>query len=110
MSCHVYLLDQSSNSFNTIFLDVIDNECCIYFFCRSEIDHLTSLLQSRTVDIPGGNEERISKVKSVVLYDSKEKFPKTPVRENWTENHLISTPVVSSAVRKSFLSFILLSG
>ncbi|XWS57109.1 hypothetical protein CRYUN_Cryun09bG0143300 [Craigia yunnanensis] len=67
-------------------------------FTRSEIDRLTSLLRSRTVDIPGGNEEKMLKVKPVVSYDKKENFPKTPVRENGTENHLISTPVVSSTV------------
>ncbi|GMI84652.1 hypothetical protein HRI_002134500 [Hibiscus trionum] len=67
-------------------------------FTRSEIDHLTSLLHSRTVDFPGGNEEMVSKGKPVVSYDKKEKLPETPVRENGTENHLISTPVVSSTV------------
>ncbi|XVF40987.1 hypothetical protein PTKIN_Ptkin01aG0244400 [Pterospermum kingtungense] len=97
VACHIYLC-LISNSFNTNFLDVIDNEYYLFFFCRSEIDHLTSLLWSRTVDIPGGNEERMSRVQSVVLYDRKEKFPKTPARENGTENHLISTPVVSSTV------------
>ncbi|PPR93637.1 hypothetical protein GOBAR_AA27034 [Gossypium barbadense] len=35
---------------------------------------------------------------SVVSHDKKEEFPKTPVREHVTENHLISTPVVSSTV------------
>ncbi|KAK8651125.1 hypothetical protein V6N13_140739 [Hibiscus sabdariffa] len=67
-------------------------------FTRSEIDHLTSLLHSRTVDFPGGNEEMVSKGKQVVSYDKKEKLLETPVRENGTENHLISTPVVSSSV------------
>ncbi|KAK8546407.1 hypothetical protein V6N13_067628 [Hibiscus sabdariffa] len=67
-------------------------------FTRSEIDHLTSLLHSRTVDFPSGNEEMVSKGKQVVSYDKKEKLLETPVRENGTENHLISTPVVSSSV------------
>ncbi|GMI84658.1 hypothetical protein like AT3G10650 [Hibiscus trionum] len=67
-------------------------------FTRSEIDHLTSLLHSRTVDFPCGNEEMVSKGKPVVSYDKKEKLPETPARENGTENHLISTPVVSSTV------------
>ncbi|KAL4339837.1 hypothetical protein GQ457_08G013060 [Hibiscus cannabinus] len=67
-------------------------------FTRSEIDHLTSLLHSRTVDFPGGNGEMVSKGKQVVSYDKKEKLLETPVRENGTENHLISTPVVSSSV------------
>ncbi|XP_022747857.1 nuclear pore complex protein NUP1-like [Durio zibethinus] len=73
-------------------------------FTRSEIDRLTSLLRSRTVDIPGGNEEKRSEVNGIervglrTLHDKKEEFPKTPVRENGTENHLISTPVVRSTV------------
>ncbi|XVF24616.1 hypothetical protein REPUB_Repub13aG0142600 [Reevesia pubescens] len=67
-------------------------------FTRSEIDRLTSLLRSRTVDFPGGNEEKSSEVKPVVSHDRKEEFPKTPVRENGTQNHLISTPVVKSTV------------
>ncbi|XVE68569.1 hypothetical protein DITRI_Ditri09bG0078700 [Diplodiscus trichospermus] len=65
-------------------------------FTRSEIYRLTSLLQSRTADIPGGNEEKMSEVKPVVSHGQKEEFPKTPVRENVTENHLISTPAVTS--------------
>ncbi|XVE52394.1 hypothetical protein DITRI_Ditri02bG0118800 [Diplodiscus trichospermus] len=67
-------------------------------FTRSEIDHLTSLLQSRTVDIPGGNEEKRSNVKPVVSYDKNKQFPKTPVRENGTKNQLFSAPVVNSTV------------
>ncbi|XVF82707.1 hypothetical protein PTKIN_Ptkin16aG0070700 [Pterospermum kingtungense] len=70
----------------------------ITVFFRSEIDRLTSLLHSRTVDISGGTEEKRSEVDLVVSHDQKEEFPKTPVRENGTENHLISTPVVSSTV------------
>ncbi|XVF00062.1 hypothetical protein REPUB_Repub03eG0253600 [Reevesia pubescens] len=67
-------------------------------FTRSEIDHLTSLICSRTVDIPGGNEGKRSEVKPVVSHDKKEEFPRTPVREKGTENHLILTPVVNSTV------------
>ncbi|KAL4325670.1 hypothetical protein GQ457_11G006890 [Hibiscus cannabinus] len=67
-------------------------------FTRSEIDRLTSLLHSRTVDVPVGKGEMLSKVKPVVSYDKNEKIPETPVRENGTGNHLISTPVVSSTV------------
>lgn len=79
----------------------------ITLFCRSEIDRLTSLLHSRTVHISGGIEEKRSEVNQVVSHDNKEEFPKTPVRENVTKNQLISTPVVSSTVRKSFFTFIL---
>ncbi|XP_038990825.1 nuclear pore complex protein NUP1-like isoform X2 [Hibiscus syriacus] len=67
-------------------------------FTRSEIDRLMTLLHSRTVDFPGGNEDMVSKVKPVVSFDKEEKLPETPVRENGTENHLISTPVVCSTV------------
>ncbi|KAH1038135.1 hypothetical protein J1N35_039878 [Gossypium stocksii] len=67
-------------------------------FTRSEIDLLTSLLRSRTVDISGGNEEKRSEMISVVSHDKKEDFLETPVRENGTENHLISTPVARSTV------------
>ncbi|XP_039002542.1 nuclear pore complex protein NUP1-like isoform X2 [Hibiscus syriacus] len=67
-------------------------------FTRSEIDRLTSLLHSRTVDFPGENEYMVSKLKPVVSCDKEEKIPETPVRENGTENHLISNPVVCSTV------------
>ncbi|KAL1173902.1 hypothetical protein V6Z11_A05G444000 [Gossypium hirsutum] len=64
----------------------------------SEIDLLTSLLRSRTVDITGVNEEKKSEMIPVVSHDKKEDFLETPVRENGTENHLISTPVARSTV------------
>ncbi|XP_052485724.1 nuclear pore complex protein NUP1 isoform X3 [Gossypium raimondii] len=67
-------------------------------FTRSEIDLLTSLLRSRTVDITGGNEEKRSEIISVVSHDKKEDFLESPVRENGTENHLILTPVARSTV------------
>ncbi|XP_039060405.1 nuclear pore complex protein NUP1-like isoform X2 [Hibiscus syriacus] len=67
-------------------------------FTRSEIDRLTSLLRSRSADISGGNEEKRSALISMVSQDKKEEFPETPVRENVTESHLISTPLVSSTV------------
>ncbi|TYG72455.1 hypothetical protein ES288_D04G022300v1 [Gossypium darwinii] len=67
-------------------------------FTRSEIDLLTSLLRSRTVDITGGNEEKRSEMISVVSHDKKEDFLESPVRENGTENHLILTPVARSTV------------
>ncbi|MBA0600802.1 hypothetical protein Gorai_004001, partial [Gossypium raimondii] len=65
---------------------------------KSEIDLLTSLLRSRTVDITGGNEEKRSEIISVVSHDKKEDFLESPVRENGTENHLILTPVARSTV------------
>ena len=44
-----------------------------------------SILRSRTVDDPGGNGEKRSKVKPEISHDKKEDFPKTSVRENGTE-------------------------
>ncbi|XP_039028736.1 nuclear pore complex protein NUP1-like isoform X2 [Hibiscus syriacus] len=67
-------------------------------FTRSEIDHLTTLLHSRTVDFPAGNEEIVSNGRPMVSYDKKEKLPDTPATENGTENHFFSTPIVSSTV------------
>ena len=52
---------------------------------RYEVDRLMSILRSRTVVDPGGNEEKRSEVKPVISHDKKKEFPKTPVRENGTE-------------------------
>ncbi|GLT57013.1 hypothetical protein SLA2020_300200 [Shorea laevis] len=67
-------------------------------FTRAEIDRLTTLLHSRTFDNASGTEEKRSEVKLVALCDRKEEFPNTPVRENGTERHSISTPAVISNV------------
>ncbi|XP_050154680.1 nuclear pore complex protein NUP1-like isoform X2 [Malus sylvestris] len=71
-------------------------------FTRSEIDRLTELLHSRTVDMPMENQEKGSEVipsKSVVSHDKKEEFPKTPLLDkNGIESRLASNPVVSASV------------
>ncbi|XP_021901185.1 nuclear pore complex protein NUP1 isoform X2 [Carica papaya] len=70
-------------------------------FTRSEINRLTSLLHSRTIDASYGNEEKISEViplKSLASKERKEELPNTPIRENGTQGHLISTPFISSSV------------
>ncbi|XP_068328919.1 nuclear pore complex protein NUP1-like isoform X2 [Pyrus communis] len=67
-------------------------------FTRSEIDRLTELLHSRTVDVPIENQEKRSEVipsKSVVSHDRKEEFPKTPLLDkNGIESRLASNPIV----------------
>ncbi|KDP29495.1 hypothetical protein JCGZ_19334 [Jatropha curcas] len=66
-------------------------------FTRSEIDQLTSLLQSRTVDLPVGNQEKKSEMifsKGLSSLDRNEEFPITPVKDNGLENHHISNPIV----------------
>ncbi|VVA34556.1 PREDICTED: nuclear pore complex [Prunus dulcis] len=71
-------------------------------FTRSEIDRLTALLHSRTVDIPIENQEKRSEVvpsKPVVSHDKKEEFLKTPVQDkNGIESRLVSNPVVNTSV------------
>ncbi|PPR93638.1 hypothetical protein GOBAR_AA27035 [Gossypium barbadense] len=65
---------------------------------ENQLDTTSTLLRSRTVDITGVNEEKKSEMIPVVSHDKKEDFLETPVRENGTENHLISTPVARSTV------------
>ncbi|KAJ7974812.1 Nuclear pore complex protein NUP1 [Quillaja saponaria] len=70
-------------------------------FTRSEIDRLTALLHSRTVDSPIGEEEKRDEVirsKPMMSHDQKEKLPKTPSLKSGIESHLISTPYISSSV------------
>lgn len=85
-------------------------------FSRSEIDRLTALLHSRTVDLAIEVQEKGSEVvpsKPVASADRLEGFPKTPAAgnrlesdgflktpapENWTDSQLVSSPVVSSTV------------
>ncbi|KAG8650997.1 hypothetical protein MANES_07G084000v8 [Manihot esculenta] len=64
-------------------------------FTRSEIDRLTALLQSRTVDVDlhVGNQEKKSEViplKGLFFLDRKE-FPSTPVKDEGLESHHVST-------------------
>ncbi|EXB39575.1 hypothetical protein L484_012581 [Morus notabilis] len=85
-------------------------------FTRSEIDRLTALLHSRTVDVVIEDQEKRSEVvplKPLASADRLKGFPKTlapgnriesegflktPAPENWSESQLVSTPVVSSTV------------
>ncbi|KAM2065072.1 hypothetical protein ACFX1T_028096 [Malus domestica] len=71
-------------------------------FTRSEIDRLTALLHSRTVDMPIENLEKRSEgipSKSAVSHDGKEEFPKTPLLDkNGIDSRLASNPVVSPSV------------
>lgn len=82
-------------------------------FHRSEIDHLTELMRSRTVDSSIGEEGKRTEVvpqsNSIMPCDQKEEYLKTPALENGIENHLVvSTPYVTSSVWQfaSYLSFI----
>ncbi|XP_048428674.1 nuclear pore complex protein NUP1-like [Pyrus x bretschneideri] len=71
-------------------------------FTRSEIDRLTELLHSRTVDMPIENLEIRSEgipSKSAAPHDRKEEFPKTPLLDkNGIDSRLASNPVVSTSV------------
>ncbi|TQD76512.1 hypothetical protein C1H46_037927 [Malus baccata] len=69
-------------------------------FTRSEIDRLTALLHSRTIDMPVENlEKRFEGIpsKSVVCHNRREEFPKTPLLDKkGIDNCLASNPVVST--------------
>ncbi|XP_011024136.1 PREDICTED: nuclear pore complex protein NUP1-like isoform X2 [Populus euphratica] len=68
-------------------------------FTRSEIDRLTALLQSKTVDFPTGNEEKKSEViaSKVMVSQGKKELLTTPVN-NGFDGRFNSTPIVSSSV------------
>ncbi|CAJ1976593.1 unnamed protein product [Sphenostylis stenocarpa] len=70
-----------------------------YYTSRSEIDHLTALMRSRTVDAPVREEEKgTDRVTSEpMLLSGQKEYPKTPVPENGTENGLTVTPHVISS-------------
>ncbi|KAE9619226.1 hypothetical protein Lalb_Chr02g0150891 [Lupinus albus] len=70
-------------------------------FTRSEIDHLTSLMRSRTVDAPILEEEKHTEVvpsEAILSSERKDEGPKTPVVQNRVENYLALTPYVTSIV------------
>ncbi|XP_059664950.1 nuclear pore complex protein NUP1-like [Cornus florida] len=76
-------------------------------FTRSDIDRLTELLHSRSVDLPVGNENRKTEAnlpKPPSAFERKDKFANTPMLKSGTENCRlhggISTPIVSSRVRE----------
>ena len=81
----------------------------IQLLCRSEIDRLTALLHSRTLDINIGDEQKKSEVipsepvVSIVRREEvsnvrREELSKAQALENGID--FISTPVVSSSVGK----------
>ncbi|XP_045819166.1 nuclear pore complex protein NUP1-like isoform X2 [Trifolium pratense] len=70
-------------------------------FSRSEIDHLTALMRSRTVDASVREEEKTPEMvpsESTLPSGQKEEYPKTPIAENRIENHLVLTQHVTSSV------------
>lgn len=65
---------------------------------RSEIDRLTALLQSKTVDFPTGNEEKKSEaIASKAMVSQGKELLTTPVN-NGFDGRFNSTPIVSSSV------------
>ncbi|OIW13158.1 hypothetical protein TanjilG_07764 [Lupinus angustifolius] len=68
---------------------------------KSEIDHLTALMRSRTVDVPIREEEKHTEVvpsDPTLSSELKDEDPKTPIVENRIENRLALTPYVTSSV------------
>ncbi|KAJ6900906.1 hypothetical protein NC652_026867 [Populus alba x Populus x berolinensis] len=65
---------------------------------KSEIDRLTALLQSKTVDFPTGNEEKKSEaIASKAMVSHGRELLTTPVN-NGFDGRFNSTPIVSSSV------------
>ncbi|KAB5543976.1 hypothetical protein DKX38_012088 [Salix brachista] len=71
----------------------------VYLFVMSEIDRLTALLQSRTVDFPTGNEENRPEVipARAMVSEGKKELLTAPVT-NGFESGYYSTPIVSTSV------------
>nr|XP_027189839.1 nuclear pore complex protein NUP1-like isoform X3 [Cicer arietinum] len=70
-------------------------------FTRSEIDHLTELMHSRSVDFPIGEEGKRTEVvpsESMLPRNQREEYPQTPAVENGIGKHLISTPHAISSI------------
>ncbi|KAG8645363.1 nuclear pore complex protein NUP1 isoform X3 [Manihot esculenta] len=89
-------IDNPDNSFDKGGLTKLELILKQKTFTRSEIDRLTALLQSRTVDADLGNQEKKSEVipsEGFLSLDRKE-FPHTPIKDNGLESHPISTPNV----------------
>ncbi|CAJ1968001.1 unnamed protein product [Sphenostylis stenocarpa] len=64
-------------------------------FTRSEIEHLTEIMRSRTVGSSVGEERKNTEVilsDQILPHEQKEEYPKTPALENVMENCLVSTP------------------
>ncbi|XP_028219651.1 nuclear pore complex protein NUP1-like isoform X1 [Glycine soja] len=68
-------------------------------FTRSEIDHLTALMRSRTVNAPVREEEKGTEMvpSEPMLLSGQKEYPKTPALENGTKNGLVVTPHVASS-------------
>ncbi|KAJ1404788.1 hypothetical protein SESBI_26366 [Sesbania bispinosa] len=68
--------------------------------CKSEIDHLTALMRSRTVNAPVREEEKRTEMvpSEPTLPCGQKEYPRTPTLENGIENRLVLTPPVQSSV------------
>lgn len=85
-------------------------------YCRSEIDHLTELLQSKAVDLQAnhnGNRVEASLSDAVTNYEKPLQLQNNPLAENGTlreiSHTVISTPGINTRVRSCkahFLSFL----
>ncbi|KAL2326636.1 hypothetical protein Fmac_025694 [Flemingia macrophylla] len=67
-------------------------------FTRSEIEHLTELMRSRTVDSLVGEEGKSTEVvlsAPILPREQKEAYPVSPALENQIENHVVSTPHIT---------------
>jgi len=70
-------------------------------FHRSEIEHLTELMRSRTVGssvVEEGTSTEVVPSDPILPREQKEEYPKTPDPENAIENQLVSTPYVTKAI------------
>ncbi|KAF9676510.1 hypothetical protein SADUNF_Sadunf08G0009400 [Salix dunnii] len=76
----------------------------VYLFEMSEIDRLTALLQSRTVDFPTGNEENKPEVipSRAMVSEGKKELLTAPVT-NGFESGFYSTPIVGSSVGETLM-------
>uniref|UniRef100_A0A6N2M1G6 Uncharacterized protein n=1 Tax=Salix viminalis TaxID=40686 RepID=A0A6N2M1G6_SALVM len=70
------------------------------YFCLHEIDRLTALLQSKTVDFPTGNEGKKSEaiVSQAMVSQGKKELLITPVDNGFDGRRFDSIPAVSSSV------------
>ncbi|KAK7391556.1 hypothetical protein VNO78_19972 [Psophocarpus tetragonolobus] len=68
-------------------------------FTRSEIDHLTGLMHSRTVDAPVREEEKGTKMvpSDPMSMSGRKEYLKTPALENGTKSSLAVSPLVTSS-------------
>lgn len=74
-------------------------------FHRSEIDHLTALMRSRTVNAPVKEEVKGTEMvpSEPMLLSGIKEYPKTPALENGTKNGLVVTPHASSVQELAFI-------